>query len=38
MKPRASLPVMEQVAPPVEKVQDKITIDEVRALQAAVKM
>lgn len=33
-KPRGSLPVMEP-AEPTGKVQDKITIDEVRALQAA---
>jgi NhaP-type Na+/H+ or K+/H+ antiporter len=35
VKPRVSLPVVEEVAVPAEKVQDKITIDEVRALQAA---
>jgi NhaP-type Na+/H+ or K+/H+ antiporter len=33
-KPRGSLPIMEP-AEPTGKVQDKITIDEVRALQAA---
>jgi len=33
--PRAPLPVMQEAAPKAEPVSDKITIDEVRALQAA---
>jgi hypothetical protein len=33
--PRAPLPVMQEAAPATEPVADKITIDEVRALQAA---
>lgn len=35
VKPRPSLPVMEPVEPVTAAVADKITIDEVRALQAA---